>query len=572
MAETNNTSGQGTTSTEPTDRQEDEPLSYLDRILALHGANVEGGDSDDDDSTYVYGEDDGAYAYIYDEDDGYTPSTDGALVGEDRIASESDSEDDDNNDNRSEEDGGGSEGEEVQVRVSIAAGSSTRSDAEAGAAPWLSDVPAETNANRIDRVVSLANSNSNSDEAATSEDDSSYSYDYDDDYDYLYKDDGSSTSASGDEDEDRITFDGLDVESHGLAGAEAASLVVLDVPAETLGMALGYLALADVLSCRRTQNRHLGRDAIHSVRHLNVMTAEELDARYAATFPSVQSVNVLCLLTDFKLSSRSSSSSTPTAKCTVNERAVQRIASFLKSIGKLKRAFLGGHFDGTKRVYEARSCRDSDKQDLISKLFESLCLSFFPTNFLRGLTIQGLESVEGSWCLSVPIGAMPASSGSALTRAQIHQIMKRLVAEGAMRKVFVTRPTHSMGLRSMTSREQKADFIIRMARMGSRNDGIRQAILCLKDGTRSVLQGLFAYDAAATRVCAGQAALTQSLRSCMREIVSNGVSLAVGKLVIRNATLDFLIDTIGFGLDRDEFIPIDFDAEPAVPDYCLWDP
>ena len=364
------------------------------------------------------------------------------------------------------------------------------------------------------------------------------------------------------------------MEFHGPTGVHVGGASLTGVPADVLGVALDYLPLADVLSCRRTQNRHLCQDAIGKVRHLNVVKAEELDERWATVFTSVQSVNVLCLLTDFKLLSRSSySSSSPKVKYAVNERAVRRISSFLKSFEELEHAFLGGYFNGSKCVYEARSCRDSDKRELISKVFESLCLASFPGNSLQGLVVEGLESVEGSWCLSMPVRPRPwTTNSSALTRAQISWIVERLIQEGAIRKVFVTRPTHGMATRSMAVREEKIKFIFRMRRMGSGNGGRRQVVVCLKNGVRAILQALVACDAAATRECVDQAAITESLRLCMRNVASNHGDIPVDKVVIRDATLDFLVETVGFGLDREEFISIDFQAEPAVPDYCLWDP
>ena len=65
MADTNDSTLElGVSSTEPTDRQEAEeedvpaPMSHLDRVLALHGVNIEGDTSDDDDSSYDDDDDD----------------------------------------------------------------------------------------------------------------------------------------------------------------------------------------------------------------------------------------------------------------------------------------------------------------------------------------------------------------------------------------------------------------------------------------------------------------------------------------------------------------------------------
>lgn len=243
-----------------------------------------------------------------------------------------------------------------------------------------------------------------------------------------------------------------------------------DIPAELLGMALGYLPLADVLSCRQTRNSHLGRDVVRGVRHLNVTKTQEIDARYATIFPSVQSIHVLCSLSD-----------------TAIIDGGHNLSTVLEA------------FVGLKRVF--------------------------------------------------------------LDRTQVRRALERLaISDGvnAIRVLFFS-----------TRRPGAAEFIARMAREGSGNNGRREYIMSLTKEARAVLEVFHKYDSATTRMVASEAAMTESLRQEMRDLCF-GHRETVGKIVIRDATLDFLVDAVGFGLDREEFIPVDVDAEPAVPDYETW--
>ena len=252
-----------------------------------------------------------------------------------------------------------------------------------------------------------------------------------------------------------------------------------DIPAELLGMALGYLPLADVLSCRQTcrqtRNRHLGRDAVRTVRHLNVTQTKELDARYATIFPSVTSIHVLCLLS--------------------------------------KSAIISGEHN-------------------------------LPT-FLEAFV--GLERVF-------------------LDRNQVRRAMERLLdvgfsGDGAIRVLPVYR-----------SRGGPAadEFIGRMAREGSGNNGQEEYVMSLTKEARAVLDFFHERDSATAQLVACEEAMTESWRRQMKDFCKDNHHGRTGKIVIRDATLDFLVDAVGFGLDREEFIPIDVDAEPAVLNYERW--
>ena len=249
------------------------------------------------------------------------------------------------------------------------------------------------------------------------------------------------------------------------------SISLNEIPSELLGLALGYLPLADVLSCRQTRNRHLGRDAVRRVRHLNVTQTKELDARYATIFSSVKWVNIMCSLSD-----------------TAIIDGGHNLSTFLEALVGLKRVFLD--------------------------------------------------------------------------RTQVRRALERLTISDGVNAIRV--------LLLSTRRSGAAEFIDRMAREGSGNNGRRENIMSLTKEARAVLEVFHKYDSATTRMVASEAAMTESLRQEMRDLYTWGHRESVGKIVIRDATLDFLVDTVGFGLDREEFIPIDVDAEPAVPDYETW--
>ena len=394
--------------------------------------------------------------------------------------------------------------------------------------------------------------------------------------------------------------------------ASSAPRSLNDIPSEMLGMALDYLPLADVLSCRRTQNGHLGLDAVGKVRHLNVMNAEELDARYAKIFPSVQSINVLCLSKDYFFEKLMGSASSSAFRYFVDKSAIhggqRNMRTFLQAFAGLERVFLGGHCFGSTGASKPRSCQGP--KHTLGFLFFSLCLKLEESALSEELCPEGLrpsmicskqcrmageqcplcrwvadtlpanfvcqeESVAGPWCLSMSkrlrrrIESRP--NGPALARAKIRRTMERLITsennagDGAIRVLSVS-SSHGPA----AAADAAEFFIDRMALRGSGNNGQREYVMSLTKEARAVLELFLEYDSATTRLVASEEAMTESLREQMREFCMWCHGGRTGKIVIRDATLDFLVDAVGFGLDREEFIRVNVNAEPAVLNYEKW--
>ena len=96
--------------------------------------------------------------------------------------------------------------------------------------------------------------------------------------------------------------------------------------------------------------------------------------------------------------------------------------------------------------------------------------------------------------------------------------------------------------------------------------GVKCAVLVmsLTKEARAVLDVFHEHDSATTRMVAREEAMTERLRREMKNLREFFLGGRPGKIVILNATLDFLVDAVGFGLDREEFIPVDVDAEIRI--------
>ena len=383
---------------------------------------------------------------------------------------------------------------------------------------------------------------------------------------------------------------------------DVSDVSINSIPAVLLGRALDYLPLSDVLTTRLVQ-KDLGQEAIGEVRLLNIMDPWQLDPRIARRFPSVKSINALCILTDFEFryTGQLGFSSPFEAKFIVNEKAIWLVTTFLKQFKDLDSVFLGGYYDGSKRAYEASCCRGpTNLMGLCETLFRNLVSAFdddesplsnnlclegvtgapfctkgpnrsgepcqlcslvaktFPYPFVRELLFKSTGSNDGKQCLSMLnilrcIESRPNDGGVDSARAQIPLILEQLISDGPMLccRVSSTRTRSSCAITT--------NFIDQMAREGSGNDGREQAIFSLKDSARIVLTDLLEYDPAATRLKA-----IRGIMESMRSSVSGA-----GKLVIRDKDLDFLADEEGFGLDQNDFIALDagtFDGMIMISD------
>ena len=378
----------------------------------------------------------------------------------------------------------------------------------------------------------------------------------------------------------------LSLKSLSISGGNA-HVSINSIPAVALGRTLDYLPFGDVLNTRLVQ-KDLGGEAIENVCHLNMMNAWQLDPRIASRLPSVESIYVLCLLTEFELPDEYSASSDATF--IVDERTVWRATPFLKQFGGLRSVFFGGYYDGSKRAYEARKCRgptnlpglcetfyrnlftgfDDDESPLSNDLrlkgllqtplcfsgpnrsgepcqLCSLVMSTFPREFLLERLFKRIGCTDGKQCLSklnILRGIESRSDGGVtFARAQIPLILEQLISNGAIRRYDVK------STRTRLSSTVITEFIDRKREEGSGNNGREQAIFCLKDSARSGLKELFEYAPASRSIAAN--AIVKSTRSSMRG------NSATGKIVFHGEDLNFLFDEEGFGLDRNEFIALD---------------
>ena len=380
----------------------------------------------------------------------------------------------------------------------------------------------------------------------------------------------------------------LSLKSLSISGGNA-HVSINNVPADVLGRALDYLPFGDVLNTRLVQKK-LGQEVIKNVCHLNMMNAGQLNPRIAFRFPSVKSIDVLCLLTKFELPDEYSASSDATF--IVDKRATSGTTRFLKEFKSksLRKVFFGGYYDGSKRAYEASICRgptnqralcqtlgrnlvcafDGDESPLSIDIYLeglshlpfcsngpnrsgepceqcSLVMSTFPRKFVLERLSKGIGSTDENSCLSTfnilrHIESRP-DGGAELAQAQIPLILEQLISNGAIRRHVVS------STRTRSSSTILTEFIDWNREEGSGNDGREQAIFSLRDSARSDLKELFEYAPASRSIAAN--AIVESMRSSMRG------NSATGKIVFHGDDLNLLADEEGFGLDRNEFIALD---------------